>query len=270
MSVSRKGDDCVRRKNGMTVFYFTSTGNSLAVARRIGGKLISIPQIIDSGNLNFKDDVIGIVFPVYWITVPEIVRRFMQKAKLEAAYIFAIGTNGGSPGSAMVDARKLAKKNGYRLDYAVNIIMADNYFPLYDLKKEIDRLPGKKIDEKISRIVEDIGKRKHELEGASVVWRFFSALIVRFKKFDNFAKKYTINDQCNKCGVCKKVCPANNISVDDKVVFGSRCMGCLACSNLCPQNAIHLKNEKNGQRWRNPDVSLNEIIEANNRGGRQG
>jgi len=31
------------------------------------------------------------------------------------------------------------------------------------------------------------------------------------------------------------------------------------------QNAIHLKNERSAKRWINPEVSLNEIIEANNR-----
>ena len=32
----------------MTIFYFTATGNSLAVAKRIGDNLISIPQVIDN------------------------------------------------------------------------------------------------------------------------------------------------------------------------------------------------------------------------------
>jgi hypothetical protein len=34
--------------------------------------------------------------------------------------------------------------------------------------------------------------------------------------------------------------------------------------HLCPQNALHLKNEKSGERWRNPDISLAEITRANN------
>jgi len=49
----------------MTIFYFTATGNSLALAKRIGGTLVSIPQVVDSENLYYKDDAIGVVFPVY-------------------------------------------------------------------------------------------------------------------------------------------------------------------------------------------------------------
>jgi flavodoxin len=46
----------------MTIFYFTDTGNSFAIAKAIGGILISVPQVIDSDNLHFKDDAIGLVF----------------------------------------------------------------------------------------------------------------------------------------------------------------------------------------------------------------
>jgi ferredoxin len=55
--------------------------------------------------------------------------------------------------------------------------------------------------------------------------------------------------------------------VTDKVEFGDRCEWCLGCVHLCPKNAIHLKSERSAIRWRNPDVSLHDIIEANDRNG---
>ena len=82
---------------------------------------------------------------------------------------------------------------------------------------------------------------------------------------DKNAQKYIVNDKCNKCGICVRVCPAKNISLDNKLSFSDHCEGCLACVHLCPHNALHLKNEKSYKCWRNPDVALNEIIEANNR-----
>ena len=54
----------------MKTFYFSATGNSLSVAKRIGGELISIPQIINSEDKTVKDDVIGIVFPIYSLNFP--------------------------------------------------------------------------------------------------------------------------------------------------------------------------------------------------------
>lgn len=51
------------------IYYFTGTGNSLAVARDIAGKtngkLISISSVIDKESIKTDADSIGIVFPAY-------------------------------------------------------------------------------------------------------------------------------------------------------------------------------------------------------------
>ncbi len=39
----------------MTIFYFTATGNSLAVAKRVGGELISIPKALKDGESGYED-----------------------------------------------------------------------------------------------------------------------------------------------------------------------------------------------------------------------
>ena len=103
----------------MTIFYFTATGNSLAVAKQIGGTLVSVPQVIESDNQRYKDDVIGIVFPLHWWSPPIMVRRFMEKAHFEAEYVFAIGTYGSIVAGAMASLKKYADKNGYRFDYII-------------------------------------------------------------------------------------------------------------------------------------------------------
>ena len=65
----------------MTIFYFTGTGNSLAVAKKIGGRLISIPQVMGLPDTRYQDDVIGVVFPVYWATAPDIIQNFIKKVR---------------------------------------------------------------------------------------------------------------------------------------------------------------------------------------------
>lgn len=249
----------------MTVFYFTGTGNSLAVAKRIGGNLVSIPQVVDSDNLHYKDDVIGVVFPVYALAAPKIVRQFLEKVKFEADYTFAIGTYGGIPGTAMLNVQKLAKKNGYRFDYAENLLMVDNFLPTFEIEKQIAKLPEKKTEENTARIIEDIRNRKHNRAKGSFPLRIFTAVISGAIKYENYAQGYIVNNQCNKCAICSQVCPTKNISISDKAHFSNHCAACLACVHHCPQNAIHLKNEKSNARWRNPEVSLQEIISANNR-----
>lgn len=49
----------------MTVCYFTASGNCLYVARRIGGTLLSIPQLMKHNSIEIEDEAVGIVCPVY-------------------------------------------------------------------------------------------------------------------------------------------------------------------------------------------------------------
>ena len=57
----------------MKTFYFTATGNSLYVAKRIGGELYSIPQMLENKRLEFEDEAIGIVLPCYGWGIPNMV-----------------------------------------------------------------------------------------------------------------------------------------------------------------------------------------------------
>jgi len=251
----------------MTIFYFTATGNSLAVAKRFGGTLISIPQVIDSNELRYKDDIVGVVFPIYGLGLPKMVRVFLEKVKIIADYTFIIGTYGNMSGAAMRNVQKLARKNGYRFDYANDLLMLDNYLPMFEMSKEQDKLPSKNVEDNLTKIIGDIGKRNHLEASASVMSRALSAVCSFMPSNNKNALKYIVNEQCNNCGVCTQVCPAKNIKVTtDRVDFNERCEGCMACLHICPQNALHLKGEKSHMRWRHPEVSLKEIIKANNRG----
>ena len=67
------------------IFYFTATGNSLFVARELGGKdIISIPQALKKGELEYEADEIGIVYPVYGHMPPNLVKDFLKVAKLKS------------------------------------------------------------------------------------------------------------------------------------------------------------------------------------------
>lgn len=254
----------------MTIFYFTSTGNSLAVAKKIGGKgatLISIPQVIDSSPLDFEDNVIGLIFPIYGWRLPKMVKRFCETAKLRADYIFAVGTYGKLPGACMSNLQRLAGQNGYKINYAQSLLMVDNYLPGFEIKAEIAKLPQKNTDENLAQIIADIAARKTSTATATRMWRAATATIgTVFLSSGKGAQGFIVNDKCTSCGTCAKVCPAGNITIIDKVAFADKCEGCLGCVHHCPKNALHLKSEKSTARWRHPDVSLTEIIKANNRG----
>ena len=248
----------------MTIFYFTSTGNCLAVAKEIGGTLISIPQVVDVEQTHYKDEVIGLVFPIYFFTTPKIVRRFLDRVKLEADYTFAIGTYGSMPGATMGNVQKLARKNGYRFDYANHLLMADNYLPMFEMGAELKKLPAKQVETHVAAITADIHARKHRDAAAWPGSRALTAIVSTRIPAEDYAKKLSADHKCNKCGICPQVCPRGNIVVADEVQWGNQCEACLACAHFCPQNAIHVKGEKSDKRWCHPEVTLKEIIEANN------
>lgn len=232
----------------------------MSVAKHLGGTLISIPQIINSDNLHYSDDAIGIVFPIYWWNLPLMVRRFIEKVKFETDYLFAIGTYGSLPGAAMA---KLQCQNKHHFAYANQLLMLDNYLPVFDMNAQEKSLPKKNIDAKLAKIVADINNRKHMNASAHIGKRVMTAVFERVFNPRKHPRNFIIDSKCNMCGICKKVCPAQNIFVSSEIQFSDRCEGCLACIHLCPQNAMHHKREKNNKRWRNSEVSLSEIINAN-------
>lgn len=248
----------------MTIFYFTSTGNCLAIAKRIGGTLISIPQVVDQPEPYYKDDVIGLVFPIYALGLPKMVQQFIEKAKWEAEYTFAIGTYGSTDGATMMNLQSLVEKNGNRFDYAASLLMVDNYLPNFETGKQISKLPKKRVDENFSRILADIQSRKKLQATSSPALKVLTNVSQKFGWSLMSNPKFIVNKSCNQCSICTKVCPAGNITVADKVNFGNNCEVCLACIHLCPKNAIHMKSEKSNRRWINPEVTLKEIISANN------
>ena len=83
----------------------------------------------------------------------------------------------------------------------------------------------------------------------------------------NNGSQITVLENCIGCGICEKVCPVDNFYIENKRAMRRKdtCEFCLACIHNCPQKAIGLsmadKNPK--ARYRNPNISLLEIIEAN-------
>ncbi len=52
---------------------------------------------------------------------------------------------------------------------------------------------------------------------------------------------YTINDECNGCRLCVKVCPVSAISGEKKqlhVIDQTKCVDCGACGKVCKPGAV--------------------------------
>lgn len=251
----------------MKICYFTATGNCLYVAKRIGGELLSIPQLMRQEKIKITDDAVGVVCPVYAGEMPMMVREFLSKAKIRTDYFFFIYTYGSGYGEAYAHVELAARKAGVKLSYINAVIMVDNYIPIFDMQNQIDTLPQKDVEGQLEKICQDITERKEQTvtitsENEKQMAFYRERLAIPILRKDT-ALGYIVNDACIRCGVCAKVCPANNITVTDKVTFFDHCEVCYACLHNCPQSAIHMKVEKGPVRFRNENVSLQDIIQAN-------
>lgn len=250
----------------MTIFYFTGTGNSLAAAKRFKGKLVSIPQVMKESKLVFKDEAIGIIFPLYCLNPPKMVREFLCKAKFHTKYLFAVATYGNLAGASMQKLQNSVGEYGYRFDYMNTLLMVDNFLPNFEINEEIALLPEKKTEECLKQIAADIYERRHYVPKATKRDTELSVmcepLMAQQDKGEN-AREFSVNGNCIRCGICAKVCPADNITLAEQIKFHDKCESCFACIHACPENAVHLKNEKSNVRWRNPEVTLEELIQSN-------
>ena len=79
----------------MRIFYFSGTGNSFYVARRIAGdsahhEVTSIPEFLGTGETTVGDDEIVIVSPVYFYSLPHAVERLIEETSFEGTQYLSV------------------------------------------------------------------------------------------------------------------------------------------------------------------------------------
>lgn len=249
----------------MKTLYFSSTGNCLYFAKELGGENFAIPKLISENKFSFKDDAIGIVFPIYGLCIPPYIEEFLKKIEVECNYLFAIATYGFFPGAVCTELRKLTLKNGRKFDYINKIKMAENCITFADMKNQ--QGDSKSQQQQIKTIINEIKNKTNFVQKDSFFHKIMTAH--HKKNFEyptgtGITDKITVNDNCAGCGLCTKLCPMQNITITKgKPSFAQNCISCGGCIQNCPNNAIHHSEEKSSARYRNPHIKAEELIIRN-------
>jgi ferredoxin len=79
---------------------------------------------------------------------------------------------------------------------------------------------------------------------------------------------FSINGDCNGCGICARICPADNIRIEeDRPVRSGKCENCIACYNWCPRRTITGGMAREGYFYSHPGATVADMVAQKNGAG---
>jgi hypothetical protein len=147
------------------LFYFSGTGNSFRIAKQLSDKLSDCSLIRiqkDTSTQLIQDgDVVGLVFPVYYFGLPQVVELFLQNMRYKKiSYLFIIATR-GVPFAGGI-RNQLLKYTSANLSYFQYITMGDNFnLDFWNSSSNKVRLSrNKNSDREVEKIALAVSQRK--------------------------------------------------------------------------------------------------------------
>jgi Pyruvate/2-oxoacid:ferredoxin oxidoreductase delta subunit/flavodoxin len=241
------------------IYYFTGTGNSLAVARglaeRLEAALLPIAATIERGRVAPEADAVGLVVPVYHKGLPLIVERFAERlATRPDAYRFAVCTYGDTSGLAVARLRELLQARGQALHAGWGVHMPYNYLtPSPVLRGFARSFTLRQVAEDKRQALIAGGRERVEAIAAGINAREKGTYDVGADPLTRLADRLGLDETLGKW-VWLKVAGVDEMPdvpfiesrqwMDHGFYSDARCNGCATCARLCPVDNIHMVDER--------------------------
>lgn len=231
------------------IYYFSGTGNSYWAATQIAEamgdtQLVSVrcnPETVSAEDA----DVIGFVCPVYEWDIPGAMKSFISNLKVNKnAYIFMVATYIAIHGKCFETVEKLLNDKDVKLSYGRTLrCVASQCIAYPPFPPEKIMIPY--MNRSIKRINKEIcNKKMRAFPHMSLLTRkLFPKIMGPYLAVEQeYDKGFYTDNRCTGCGICAKVCPTQNITLNEKKPqWNHKCHGCNACVAYCPNKAVQFK-----------------------------
>ena len=277
-----------------TIFYFSGTGNTwwtadkikkLLDARNINAEAVSIDSLIDKSGIDIKkadwliksSDLIFFGWPIYGSDLPAPMKDFIDSLMPLSSekHIHTFCTQMEFSGDGAWVYHKNFEAKNLIIDSCVHFKMPSNVSIFHGI------MAPPKNDEKALNIMSNCEKQieKHISDLLSGKIRktgrhsYILGVLQRgpyravYKRFQSMVG---VNESlCTKCGLCARLCPSFNITMNDFPSFSGKCALCMRCYSYCPATAITYRGkthnkEKYGLPYRLRDKRFSpELLKPN-------
>ena len=243
------------------IFYYSGCGNSKFIAKSIAealdDKLVFIPEAQREGKFEYnlaENEMLGFVYPIYSWRPPHLVEEFVNDLKINGkpSYVWTAVTCGDNVGETEKIFRKELGTIGLSLDGAFCFKMPNTYVNMMGMSVDEPEIANEKIAKAKEKLPKVIDLIKQHAQYSDMIKgglpRFKSNVIGSgFYKWAS-DKPFFSTDDCISCGMCAKVCPMQNITLENgRPVWHGNCNTCDACYHYCPKNAIQYGKKTKGK-----------------------
>ena len=250
--------------DNLKIFYFTGTGNALAVSNwisesfaenDISSEIIKItPALKIEANSISENTLVGFCYPTHGFNAPPVVIDFLLRFPKQKTNVFLLNTRAGmklsklfTPGMsglAQLLPALILKIKGYKIVALQPMDLPSNWISIHPglRQKVIESIFARcrRITKKFTAKLVS-GKKVYKGLLSLPIDILISPVSVAYYFFGRFAlaKTFIAGNQCDGCRICERQCPVHAIKMENGRPFWTRkCESCMHCMNVCPKKTI--------------------------------